>query len=137
MKFAAIIEYAQDKAKIAEIRPTHRQYLATLKAEGKLAVSCPFTDDSGAQVDGPAPRVVGVLGLDVEVDPGRPVDALEVEVRRTHGRHEAAQLRMAVPRSTGRPPHHAAPAVGDVVVLLGRHVDDGVDPAHQPTLSIG
>ena len=31
MKFAAIIEYAQDKAKIAEIRPTHRQYLATLK----------------------------------------------------------------------------------------------------------
>jgi len=50
MKFAAIIEYAQDKAKIAEIRPTHRLYLATLKEKGQLAVSGPFTDDSGALI---------------------------------------------------------------------------------------
>ncbi len=50
MKFAAIIEYSQDKAKIAEIRPTHRQYLATLKAHGQLAASGPFTDDYGALI---------------------------------------------------------------------------------------
>jgi uncharacterized protein len=50
MKFAAIIEYAQDKAKIAEIRPTHRVYLAALKEKGQLAVSGPFTDDSGALI---------------------------------------------------------------------------------------
>ncbi len=50
MKFAAIIEYAQDKAKIAELRPVHRQYLATLKANGQLAASGPFTDDSGALI---------------------------------------------------------------------------------------
>lgn len=50
MKFAAIIEYAQDKAKIAEIRPVHRQYLALLKKNGKLAASGPFTDDSGALI---------------------------------------------------------------------------------------
>ncbi|MSQ94067.1 MAG: hypothetical protein EXR98_05865 [Gemmataceae bacterium] len=50
MKFAAIIEYNQDKAKIAEIRPTHRQYLATLKANGQLAASGPFTDDYGALI---------------------------------------------------------------------------------------
>ena len=50
MKFAAIIEYAPDKAKIAEIRPVHRQYLATLKANGQLAASGPFTDDSGALI---------------------------------------------------------------------------------------
>ena len=50
MKFAAIIEYAQDKAKIAEIRPVHRQYLASLKAAGQLAASGPFTDDSGALI---------------------------------------------------------------------------------------
>jgi uncharacterized protein YciI len=50
MKFAAIIEYSQDKAKIAEIRPAHRQYLAGLKAQGKLAASGPFTDDSGALI---------------------------------------------------------------------------------------
>lgn len=50
MKFAAIIEYAQDKAKITAIRPIHRQYLATRKANGQLAASGPFTDDSGALI---------------------------------------------------------------------------------------
>ena len=38
MKFAAIIEYLQDKAKIAEVRPVHRQYLATLKANGLIEI---------------------------------------------------------------------------------------------------
>jgi uncharacterized protein YciI len=50
MKFAAIIEYLQDKAKIADIRPVHRQYLASLKDQGRLAASGPFTDDSGALI---------------------------------------------------------------------------------------
>lgn len=50
MKFAAIIEYIQDKAKIAEIRPIHRQYLASLKEKGQLAASGPFTDDWGALI---------------------------------------------------------------------------------------
>lgn len=50
MKFAAIIEYSQDKAKIAEFRPIHRQYLASLKEKGQLAASGPFTDDYGALI---------------------------------------------------------------------------------------
>ena len=50
MKFAAIIEYLQDKAKIAEIRPVHRQYLASLREHGQLAISGPFIDDSGALI---------------------------------------------------------------------------------------
>jgi hypothetical protein len=50
MKFAAIIEYTQDKVKIAELRPVHRQYLASLKARGQLAISGPFTDDSGGLI---------------------------------------------------------------------------------------
>ena len=50
MKFAAIIEYTQDKAKIGEVRPVHRQYLASLKQAGQLAASGPFTDDSGALI---------------------------------------------------------------------------------------
>ncbi len=58
MKYAAIIEYLQDKARIAEVRPVHRQYLATLKANGQLVASGPFTDDSGAlivyEADSPA-----------------------------------------------------------------------------------
>jgi uncharacterized protein YciI len=50
MKFAAIIEYVQDKAKIAEVRPTHRQYLTSLKEKGQLVAAGPFTDDSGALI---------------------------------------------------------------------------------------
>jgi uncharacterized protein YciI len=50
MKFAAIIEYIQDKAKIGEIRPTHRQYLTSLKEKGQLVACGPFTDDSGALI---------------------------------------------------------------------------------------
>ena len=50
MKFAAIIEYAKDKEKIAVIRPQHRQYLAELRDRGQVAASGPFTDDSGALI---------------------------------------------------------------------------------------
>jgi uncharacterized protein YciI len=50
MKFAAIIEYLQDKAKVESIRPTHRQYLTDLKAKGQLAAAGPLTDGSGALI---------------------------------------------------------------------------------------
>jgi uncharacterized protein YciI len=50
MKFAAIIEYIQDKDKIQAVRPMHRQYLAGLKEHGQLAASGPFLDDSGALI---------------------------------------------------------------------------------------
>ncbi|MGE3808917.1 MAG: YciI family protein [Gemmataceae bacterium] len=50
MKFAAIIEYIQDKAKIAEVRPAHRQYLTGLLDNGQLAAAGPFTDDWGALI---------------------------------------------------------------------------------------
>jgi uncharacterized protein YciI len=51
MKFAAIIQYTQYKAMIAEIRPAHRQYLTSLLDSGQLAASGPFTDDSGALIN--------------------------------------------------------------------------------------
>lgn len=50
MKFAAIIAYSKDKEKIAAVRPMHRQYLASLREKGQLAISGPFTDDSGALI---------------------------------------------------------------------------------------
>ena len=59
MKFAAIIEYAQDKAKIAEIPPVHRQYLSKLRENGQLVASGPFTDDSGALIIYEAPSPAG------------------------------------------------------------------------------
>ncbi len=50
MKYAAIIEYLPDAEKVQSIRPTHREYLAALKEQGKLAMSGPFTDGSGALI---------------------------------------------------------------------------------------
>ena len=50
MKFAALIEYSPDKAKIAALRPVHRQYLTRLREQGQLAAAGPITDDSGALI---------------------------------------------------------------------------------------
>jgi hypothetical protein len=47
VKFAATIEYTRDADKIAAARPAHREYLKGLLASGHLAISGPFTDDSG------------------------------------------------------------------------------------------
>jgi uncharacterized protein YciI len=55
MKFAAIIEYLQDRAKVAEVRPAHRQYLTGLRDSGRLVAAGPFTDDSGALIIYEAP----------------------------------------------------------------------------------
>jgi uncharacterized protein len=50
MKYAAIIEYTPDKAKILELRPPHREYLAGLRKAGKVAMAGPFHDDGGALI---------------------------------------------------------------------------------------
>ena len=50
MKYAAIIEYLSDAEKVQSIRPTHREYLAGLKEQGRLVASGPFTDGSGALI---------------------------------------------------------------------------------------
>ncbi len=50
MKYAAVIEYIRDAAKIDSIRPKHREYLNSLLANGKLACSGPFTDGYGALI---------------------------------------------------------------------------------------
>jgi uncharacterized protein YciI len=50
MKFAAIIEYIQDREKVDRLRPVHRQYLASLIEKGQLAATGPFTDGTGALI---------------------------------------------------------------------------------------
>jgi uncharacterized protein YciI len=55
MKFAAIIEYSQDKAKVESLRPAHRQYLRTLTEKKQIAATGPFTDASGALISYEAP----------------------------------------------------------------------------------
>lgn len=49
-KFAAILTYTTDAARLNEIRPTHREYLRGLLDEGKLDRSGPFVDGSGALI---------------------------------------------------------------------------------------
>ncbi len=44
MKFAAIIEYKLDDPQLATVRPVHREYLAKLRDQGKLALSGPLLD---------------------------------------------------------------------------------------------
>jgi len=50
MKFVAVIEYVADAELVGRIRPEHRQYCATLKEQGKLVASGPFTDKPGALI---------------------------------------------------------------------------------------
>ena len=50
MKYPAVIVYCDDKAKVQSVRPTHREYLGKLRSEGRIAMSGPVTDDSGALI---------------------------------------------------------------------------------------
>jgi uncharacterized protein YciI len=50
MKFPAVIEYLQDKEKVEQIRPAHREYLTKLLQAGKLAATGPYIDGSGALI---------------------------------------------------------------------------------------
>lgn len=63
MKYAAIIEYIQDAAKVQSIRPTHRAYLTSLKERGQLVACGPFTDNSGALIIYEAPDLEGAEKL--------------------------------------------------------------------------
>lgn len=48
--YTATLTYTDDKDRIQEVRPIHREYLKTLLDSGKLHESGPFTDDSGALI---------------------------------------------------------------------------------------
>ncbi len=50
MRWAAMIEYVSDAAKVNAVRPLHRAYETQLLAEGKLAFGGPITDGSGALI---------------------------------------------------------------------------------------
>lgn len=50
MKFVAIIDYLPDADLVNRVRPDHRAYCATLKRNGQLVASGPFTDKAGALI---------------------------------------------------------------------------------------
>lgn len=49
MKFAAVMKYANHE-QVTKVRPAHREYLTSLKQQGKLWMAGPFVDDSGALI---------------------------------------------------------------------------------------
>lgn len=68
MKYAAVIEYIADAAKIGELRPAHRAYLNELLAADKLVGAGPFLDDFGALIIYEAPDAAGAEAL-IRADP--------------------------------------------------------------------
>ena len=48
MKFAAIIEYGEDKGALKSNHAAHRTYLRTFLENGQLRAAGPFADDAGA-----------------------------------------------------------------------------------------
>ena len=50
MKYAAVIEYSRDTARVEAARPAHRAYLADLVEKNRLFASGPFEDGWGALI---------------------------------------------------------------------------------------
>jgi uncharacterized protein YciI len=48
--FAALIEFTQNEELRLQTRPVHREYLRGLLDVGKLAISGPWADDTGALI---------------------------------------------------------------------------------------
>ena len=48
--FAALIEFTEDEELRLQTRPAHREYLRSLLDAGKLAMSGPWADDTGALI---------------------------------------------------------------------------------------
>ncbi|MGH2533938.1 MAG: YciI family protein [Thermomicrobiales bacterium] len=48
-RFVAILTFG-DRERRLEVRPQHREYLASLHAQGKLHESGPFADEAGALI---------------------------------------------------------------------------------------
>ena len=63
MKYAASIEYSQDKAKVEAARPAHRAYLTSLIQKDQLFASGPYDDGSGALIvyEADSPEAVDAL----------------------------------------------------------------------------
>ena len=49
-KYVAMLEFTDDKDVIGRARPAHREYLQALLDNGKVWMSGPWTDDTGAML---------------------------------------------------------------------------------------
>jgi hypothetical protein len=49
-RFVALLDFTDDEPLRLQTRPQHREYLQSLMADGKLAMSGPWADDTGAML---------------------------------------------------------------------------------------
>jgi len=68
VKYAAVVEYSQDKAMIEATRPAHRAYLTCLVEKNQLFASGPFEDGFGALIIYEADSLAAVEAL-MRADP--------------------------------------------------------------------
>ena len=68
VKYAAVIEYSQDKPKVEAARPAHRAYLTSLVEKNQLFASGPFEDGYGALIIYEADSPEGAEAL-IKADP--------------------------------------------------------------------
>jgi uncharacterized protein len=73
-KFVAILTFQNEDQRL-QVRPKHREYLASLLDQGKLVLSGPFADDKGALImyEGASEEEVRAL---IAADPYSSVDAI-------------------------------------------------------------
>jgi uncharacterized protein YciI len=67
MKFAVMFSY-ENQGRITEVRPLHREYLTSLKEDGKLVAAGGFVDDTGALIIYEAESEAEVVDM-IEHDP--------------------------------------------------------------------
>lgn len=74
-KFVALLEFTDNEPLRLETRPRHREYLQSLLDEGKLAMSGPWADDTGAMLIYETESLEAAQSL-LEADPYRAAGVL-------------------------------------------------------------
>jgi uncharacterized protein len=74
-RYMALLHFTDDEALRLETRPRHREYLQSLLADGKLAMSGPWADDTGAMLIYEAESLEAAQAL-LDADPYRAAGVL-------------------------------------------------------------
>jgi uncharacterized protein len=74
-RFVALLDFTDDESLRMQTRPRHREYLQSLLSDGKLAMSGPWADDTGAMLIYEAESVEAAQAL-LDADPYRAAGVL-------------------------------------------------------------
>jgi uncharacterized protein YciI len=74
-RFVALLEFSEDEALRLRTRPAHREYLRSLFESGKLVMSGPWADETGAMLVYEAESLEAAREL-LEADPYRAAGVL-------------------------------------------------------------